>query len=213
MDVFELPGNKNIGKLFSKYKLLFPNQASSSSDPSQILILQHPIPMSFLPPSPSLANFALDNWKTLLNNPHHALLWIPYLFLPYSTISHNYWIYKIIYQDKPTKSIIMHIQVIKPYIGQTLYSPQNGRPTCTYINRHNLHQKFIPPFQPIFTSLFHSQLIHKTILIIPTNTPSLYNSRIFKLLQKLFLYLSHSTSSGFIKGSMNKGVLWGLTLF
>ena len=58
MDVFELPGNKNIGKLYSKYK---PNQASSSSDPSQILIRQHPIPMSFLPPSPSLANFALDN--------------------------------------------------------------------------------------------------------------------------------------------------------
>ena len=119
MDILELPGNKNIGKLFSKYKLLFPNQASSSSDPSQILILQHPIPMSFLPPSPSLANFSLDNWKTLLNNPHHALLWIPYLFLPYSTIRHNYWIYKSIYKDKPTKSITMHLQIIKPYIGQT----------------------------------------------------------------------------------------------
>ena len=39
IDVLELTDNKNIGKLFSKYKLLFPNQANSSSDPSQILIL------------------------------------------------------------------------------------------------------------------------------------------------------------------------------
>ena len=39
IDVLELTDNKIIGKLFSKYKLLFPNQANSSSDPSQILIL------------------------------------------------------------------------------------------------------------------------------------------------------------------------------
>ena len=54
IDVFELPDKKNIGKLFSKYKLLFPNQASSRSDPSQILILQHLISVSSLPSSPSL---------------------------------------------------------------------------------------------------------------------------------------------------------------
>ena len=51
----ESPDNKNIGKLFSKYELLFPNQANSSSDPSQIPMLQHPIPISSLPPLPSLS--------------------------------------------------------------------------------------------------------------------------------------------------------------
>ena len=29
-DVFKIPDNKNIGKLFSKYELLFLNQANSS---------------------------------------------------------------------------------------------------------------------------------------------------------------------------------------
>ena len=43
-DVFEIPDNKNIGKLFPKYELLFLDQAKSSSDPSEILILQFPIP-------------------------------------------------------------------------------------------------------------------------------------------------------------------------
>ena len=61
IDVLELTYNKNIEKLFSKYKLLFPNQANSSSDPSQILILQHLNSMSSLTPSPSLTNFALEN--------------------------------------------------------------------------------------------------------------------------------------------------------
>ena len=54
IDVFEIPDNKSIGKLFSKYELLFLSQANSSSDPSQILILQFPIPRAFLPLSPSL---------------------------------------------------------------------------------------------------------------------------------------------------------------
>ena len=34
IDVFEISDNKNIGKIFSKYELLFLNQANSSSDPS-----------------------------------------------------------------------------------------------------------------------------------------------------------------------------------
>ena len=37
LDGFEIPDNKNIGKLFSKYELLFLDQANSSFDPSQIL--------------------------------------------------------------------------------------------------------------------------------------------------------------------------------
>ena len=43
-------------KLFSKYELLFFDQANSSSDPSQILILHSPIHTVFLPPSGSLSN-------------------------------------------------------------------------------------------------------------------------------------------------------------
>ena len=58
-DVFEIPSNRHIGKLFSKYELLFLDRANSSSDPSQILILQFPIPRDFLPPLLFLLNFAL----------------------------------------------------------------------------------------------------------------------------------------------------------
>ena len=36
----ELPDNKNIGKLFSKYELLSLDQADFSSDLSKILLLQ-----------------------------------------------------------------------------------------------------------------------------------------------------------------------------
>ena len=61
IDGFEIPDNKNIGKLFSKYELLFLDQANFTSDPSQILILQFPIPRAYLPPSPSLLNFNLAN--------------------------------------------------------------------------------------------------------------------------------------------------------
>ena len=43
-EVFEMPDKKNNGKLFSKYKLLFLDQASSSSDPSQIYHLCHILP-------------------------------------------------------------------------------------------------------------------------------------------------------------------------
>ena len=57
--VLEIPNNKHIGELFSKYELLFLDQANSSSDPSQILILQFPVPRAFLAPLPFLSNFAL----------------------------------------------------------------------------------------------------------------------------------------------------------
>ena len=51
IDVFEIPDNKNIEKLFSKHIQLFLNQANSCSDPSQILILQLHTPEASLPPS------------------------------------------------------------------------------------------------------------------------------------------------------------------
>ena len=63
IDVLDIPDNKNIGKLFLIYKLLFLDQAKSSSDPSEILILRFPIPRASLPTSPSLSNLTLANWN------------------------------------------------------------------------------------------------------------------------------------------------------
>ena len=40
IDLFEIPDNRNIEKLFSNYELLFLDQANFSSDVSQILMLQ-----------------------------------------------------------------------------------------------------------------------------------------------------------------------------
>ena len=40
-DVFELPDNRNIGKLFSKYELIFLDQTNFSYIPFQVLILQY----------------------------------------------------------------------------------------------------------------------------------------------------------------------------
>ena len=40
MDVLKIPDNKNIRKLFSKYELPFLGQVNSSSDASQVLLLQ-----------------------------------------------------------------------------------------------------------------------------------------------------------------------------
>ena len=61
MKSFEIPDNKNIGKLFSKYELLFLDQHNSSYDLSQILTLQFPSPRASLPLSSSLSHFTLAN--------------------------------------------------------------------------------------------------------------------------------------------------------
>ena len=69
INLFEIQHNKNIGKLFPKYELLFLDQANSSSDPSQtdLLILRFPIPRASLPSLSSLSNFTLANWSPFLN--------------------------------------------------------------------------------------------------------------------------------------------------
>ena len=66
IDVFKIADNQNFAKLFSKHELLFLDQANSSSDPSQIFILEFFIPTAFLLPSPSLPNFTLVNWNLSL---------------------------------------------------------------------------------------------------------------------------------------------------
>ena len=103
-DVFKLPNNKNIGKLFSKY-VLFPLNQAYSSDSSQILILQYPIPGASLPSLPSLSNFPWRNKTSLQHKPHHVFFPFPCFFLPHSTICHHYWIYQTICQFKPIKLI------------------------------------------------------------------------------------------------------------
>ena len=92
----------------------FPNQTNFSSGPSQILILQHPIPVSSLLLSPSLSNFALENW-----NPSCSFL----VLLPRPTLF-NHMPTSIGYTKsyaKPSQSslLLCHIQIIKPYKSQT----------------------------------------------------------------------------------------------
>ena len=94
--------------MFSKYELLSLDQANSSSDPSQILILEFPISRASLPTSPSLLNFDLANWNSLQHkhNPHHVLHQFSYFFLPHLITSHHkYWIYHTICKAKPIKFI------------------------------------------------------------------------------------------------------------
>ena len=63
IDVFRTTDNKNIRNMFSKYELFLLDQAYSSSNLSQILILRFPIFRASLPPSPSLPNFTLAYWS------------------------------------------------------------------------------------------------------------------------------------------------------
>ena len=60
-DALEIPDNRNIGKLFSKNKLLSLDQVKYNLDPSQILTLQFITPRASLPPSLSLSYFILAN--------------------------------------------------------------------------------------------------------------------------------------------------------
>ena len=97
----------HIIKMFLQYILLFLNQASSCSDPSQILILQFPIPGASLPPSPSLSNFTLANWKPsstqYLSCSSSVSLFCP---TPFDHALTRYWIYQTMCQAKPIKCII-----------------------------------------------------------------------------------------------------------
>ena len=62
-------------------------QANSSSDLSQILILQFLLPRAFLPPSPSLLNFTLAKhlFNTILIKSFIRFPFLPYLIRPHTT--------------------------------------------------------------------------------------------------------------------------------
>ena len=155
-DVFEILDNKNIEKLFSKYELLFLDQANSSSDRSQILIQQLPIPRASLTPSPSLSNFTLANWNPSLT--------------PSSSCSSSVSATTSIGHTKPyTKP--SQLDLLSSYM-------QISRPS-KHLVKHATHQRteyiysillyfsqFLPPY---------STLVHKIILTIRNNTPFHYN--------------------------------------
>ena len=65
--MFELPDNKNIGKLVSKHDLFSLDQANFSSDPSQILILQYPHPCNFPASLAISVKFCPGQLKSLFN--------------------------------------------------------------------------------------------------------------------------------------------------
>ena len=159
-------------------------------------MLQHPIPIFFLSPPPFLSNFTLQNWN--LSSITLIILFIN-LPLSYSTTRHRHWIYKNICQAKPVKSSIMHIQIIKRYMGQTdlyqkveslraisfstldnmfksnsifntkLNSVQNSRLACTI--QPPAQSPARSQFSQFSPPFFTHLLVHKIILTIPTNTP------------------------------------------
>ena len=113
IDVFELLDNKTIGKLSSKNELFFPNNLS------QIPILQHPVPIFSLPPSPFLSNFALQNW-----NPKATILIMLFFGLPVSSYSISSHATSIGYTKAYVKTsqsnlLSCYIQIIKPYVDET----------------------------------------------------------------------------------------------
>ena len=115
-DVFELPDNKDIRKLFSKYELFFPNQSNFSSNSFQILILQHLIPWVSLPSFLSLLNFTLVNWNPSSTQYSWCSSSFSPFFLPHSTTHHSYWMYQTKCQAKQIK----FMKIIIPYWPRTI---------------------------------------------------------------------------------------------
>ena len=80
-DVFELPNNKDIEKLFSKSEVVFIEQSNFSSNPFQVLILQYPIPRGSLPFLDISVIFHPGQLKSFFNPIFIMFLFgFPYLF-------------------------------------------------------------------------------------------------------------------------------------
>ena len=158
IDLFEIPDNETSRRLFSKYELLVLDQGNSSSDPSQILILQFPIPRA-----------SLSSTDTPLQlNPHNTLHWFPFFILPILPCAIKSIEYTIPYARKWCKSSLQNGRC--SFIFPTLFVHKNTLKSSlkmhysTSVNFY-LH---IPPL-----------LVHKIILRIPINNPFLYTSAIF----------------------------------
>ena len=111
-----------IGKLFSKYELLFLNQANFCFNPSQILMLQFHTLGASLPPLPSLSNFTLANWNP---SSTQCLSWSSSVSL-FSPTSFNHTLPQVldISNHMPSHANQMHYQAIYRSIyltGQARY--------------------------------------------------------------------------------------------
>ena len=104
----------------SKYEMLSLVQANSSSDLSQILILQFLLPRAFLPPSPSLLNFTLAKhlFNTILIKLFIRFPFLPYLIRPHTTTGTGYTKPYAIWSRSNLLS--SYIQIIIPYRSNTL---------------------------------------------------------------------------------------------
>ena len=198
-----------MGKLFTKNEP-FLDQANSSSDPSQILILEYPISGASLSPSQSLQH-----------NPHHDHHRFLNFVLSNLTTRHKYWICQSVCQAKPLKFLIRlytdHKNLwVKPIKELILIRASSLSKLDNTINNYsvliinalnslrnsrwslisNSYLCIQPPLQSppkIYSSTsanFHLSitplLVHKTIHTIPTNTSIVYTSAIFHLL--IFAY-------------------------
>ena len=169
IEVFEIPNNKNIGKLFSKYELVFLHQANSSFDPSKILMLQFPTPRASLPASPSLLNITLANCNpfSTQSSPCSSLVFVfcptpfdhtPPQVLDIYTYHNTLWVKHATHQKAESLRAAslskLDNKVNKYLIENTLNSLQHGR--CSFI----------------FTTL----LVHTTTHTISTKSPFLFFS-------------------------------------
>ena len=187
IDSPEIPDNKNIGKLFSKYELLFLDQANSSSDTSQKWTLRFPTTRASLPLSPSL--FKVQSTEIpLQHNPHNVLHWFPYLVLPHATTHrHNYWMYQTIWQAKPIKLIIklyadhdtLWVKQITHQKAESLRAASLSKLDNTVNSNSIFHESMMNYLQNgrcsfIFTTL----LMHSTTPTNSTKNPFLYFSQL-----------------------------------
>ena len=142
------------------------DQANSSSDPSQILIQQLPIPRASLTPSPSLSNFTLANRNPSLTSSSSCSSLVSTTTSightkPYTKQSQLDLISSCMQISIPSKHLVKHAT----------------HQRAEYI--YNIHQKsdlYFSEFLPPYTTF-----VHKIIVTIRNNTPSHYNSGIFRI--------------------------------
>ena len=161
---------KNIGKLLSKYELFFLDQGNSSSDPSQILIQQYPIPTT-----------------------GHHKDWIyqticqakPIKFFIKLYTDHNTLLVKLPAYQKTESFRAASLSKLDNTVNNNamLNSLENGR--CSFI----FTTLYLPPLQSLpkirssisvnFPLPTSPSFVHKIILAIQTNTPFYYSTTVF----------------------------------
>ena len=160
--------------MFSKWELLFLDQANCNSDPSQIPILW--FPHLELPCLPHHRRQILP-WQTetcLKHNPHS----FSYFLLPYSTTrNHKYWIYQTIWQSQPIKFIIklytLWLKHANHQEAESLRDPSLSKLDSTVNNNSIFNTKYAEFLTKCFF-IFTILLVHTTIPTISTKNSFLY---------------------------------------